>query len=92
MTSIAPIALVTGGSRGLGRSAVLKLAESGTDIVLTYKSNEAQAHAVVALVDLANGHSVAVAGESGTPWLLYSVIGVSAAVIIGAIPVSGSPC
>ena len=41
--------------------------------------------AVVALVDLANAHSIA-AGESDTPWLLYAVIGVSALVIIGAIP------
>lgn len=41
--------------------------------------------AVVALVDLANPHSVGTA-ESDTPWLLYTVIGVSALVIIGAIP------
>ena len=41
--------------------------------------------AVVALVDLASSPSVGV-GNSDTPWLLYTVIGVSAAVIIGAIP------
>ena len=41
--------------------------------------------AVVALVDLARPHSAAVGG-SPTPWLLYTVIGVSAVVIIGAIP------
>lgn len=41
--------------------------------------------AVVALVGLASSHAVA-AGGSDTPWLLYTVIGVSAAVIIGAIP------
>jgi NAD(P)-dependent dehydrogenase (short-subunit alcohol dehydrogenase family) len=46
-TTPTPIALVTGGSRGLGRSAVLKLAERGVDAILTYKSNEAEAHAVV---------------------------------------------
>jgi hypothetical protein len=40
---------------------------------------------VVALVDLGDGHTAA-AGDSATPWLLYSVIGVSAAVIVGAIP------
>lgn len=41
--------------------------------------------AVVALVGLAGGHSVT-SGGSDTPWLLYTVIGVSAAVIVGAIP------
>src|SRR5260370_42556667 len=34
------IALVTGGSRGLGRSTALKLAEQGTDVILTYKGQE----------------------------------------------------
>ncbi|TPG32585.1 DUF2561 family protein [Mycolicibacterium hodleri] len=41
--------------------------------------------AVVALVDLASADSVT-AGNPDTPWLLYTVIGVSAAVIVGAIP------
>jgi hypothetical protein len=41
--------------------------------------------AVVALVDLGTRHPSG-AASSHTPWLLYSVIGVSAAVIVGAIP------
>ena len=41
--------------------------------------------AVVALVDLASDHTAA-ASESDTPWLLYAVIAVSAAVIVGAVP------
>jgi hypothetical protein len=41
--------------------------------------------ATVALVDLGNGSAEA-SGDGGTPWLLYAVIGVSAAVIIGAVP------
>ena len=49
-TDTNPIALVTGGSRGLGRSAVLKLAERGVDAILTYKSNEAEAIAVASQV------------------------------------------
>jgi len=43
-----PIALVTGASRGLGRSSALQLAERGVDVILTYKSGEAAAVAVVA--------------------------------------------
>ncbi|MES2207391.1 MAG: SDR family oxidoreductase [Pseudomonadota bacterium] len=41
------IAIVTGGNRGLGKSTVLKLAESGTDIILTYRSHQEEANAVV---------------------------------------------
>jgi hypothetical protein len=41
--------------------------------------------AVVALVDLATEHTATSAG-SDTPWLLYTVIGVSAAVIVSAVP------
>lgn len=41
------IALVTGGSRGLGKNAALKLAAKGTDIILTYHSNQQAALEVV---------------------------------------------
>jgi len=42
------IALITGGSRGLGRSAALHLAQDGVDVVITYVGNESAAQAVVA--------------------------------------------
>lgn len=41
------IALVTGGSRGLGKDMVLKLAKRGRDIILTYHSRQEEAAAVV---------------------------------------------
>lgn len=41
------IALITGGSRGLGRSTAIHLARSGVDVVLTYHSNKAEADAAV---------------------------------------------
>jgi NAD(P)-dependent dehydrogenase (short-subunit alcohol dehydrogenase family) len=42
------IALVTGGSRGLGKDMALQLAQKGIDVVLTYRSQQAEAAAVVA--------------------------------------------
>eukprot|EP00300_Choanocystis_sp_HF-7_P033602 c45982_g1_i1.p1 GENE.c45982_g1_i1~~c45982_g1_i1.p1 ORF type:complete len:258 (+),score=50.50 c45982_g1_i1:48-821(+) len=43
----APIAIITGGSRGLGRSAALRLAARGVDVILTFKSAEAEAKSAV---------------------------------------------
>ena len=42
------IAIVTGGSRGLGRATVLALAERGVSSILTYNTNQAAADEVVA--------------------------------------------
>ncbi len=39
------IALVVGGGRGIGKAVALRLARSGCDIWLTYRSNHAQANA-----------------------------------------------
>jgi NAD(P)-dependent dehydrogenase (short-subunit alcohol dehydrogenase family) len=50
-TITVPIALVTGGSRGLGKSTALHLAKHGTDVILTYKSGRAEAEATVAEIE-----------------------------------------
>ena len=42
------IALITGGSRGLGKSAALHLAKAGIDVILTYRSQKKEADAVIA--------------------------------------------
>jgi NAD(P)-dependent dehydrogenase (short-subunit alcohol dehydrogenase family) len=48
METTSKIALVTGGSRGLGRNMALSIAKKRIDVVITYHSNEAAANQVVA--------------------------------------------
>ena len=43
-------ALVTGGSRGIGRAICLKLAEQGYNILINYKSNETEANKTAEIV------------------------------------------
>jgi NAD(P)-dependent dehydrogenase (short-subunit alcohol dehydrogenase family) len=59
MTTQHPIALVTGGSRGLGRSTVLSLAGRGVHTIFTYHSNRAEADKVVGQVTQAGGKAIA---------------------------------
>jgi len=49
MNSRVPIAIVTGGSRGLGRSTVLSLAKRGVRSIFTYHFNRAEAEKVAGL-------------------------------------------
>jgi len=48
MTGAQKIALVTGGSRGLGKDMAISLASKGIDVILTYRTNEAEASNVAA--------------------------------------------
>jgi NAD(P)-dependent dehydrogenase (short-subunit alcohol dehydrogenase family) len=43
MSAQTKIALVTGGSRGLGKDMAISIAKKGIDVILTYRSNEAEA-------------------------------------------------
>ncbi len=53
------IAIVTGGSRGLGRNTVLSLAKRGVDSIFTYNSNRAEADKVLGLVRKAGRRATA---------------------------------
>jgi NAD(P)-dependent dehydrogenase (short-subunit alcohol dehydrogenase family) len=54
------IALITGGSRGLGRSAALHLAKAGVHIILTYQSDAAAASVVVREIEQGGGRAAAI--------------------------------
>ena len=60
-----PIALITGGSRGLGRSGALHLAATGSDVILTYRSAVAEAQAAVREIEAQGRRAVALPLDVG---------------------------
>lgn len=60
------IALVTGGSRGLGRNTSVNLARKGIDVVLTYHSNKVEAEAAVAEIKALGRKAVALQLDAGS--------------------------
>jgi NAD(P)-dependent dehydrogenase (short-subunit alcohol dehydrogenase family) len=59
------IALVTGGSRGLGKDMALRLAEKGIDIILTYSSQLQAAESVVAQIQAGGRKAAALQLNTG---------------------------
>lgn len=60
------VALVTGGSRGIGRAVALKLAKAGAKVAVNYASNPAAADEVVNLIKAEGGEAVAVRAAVGS--------------------------
>jgi len=53
------VAIITGGSRGLGKAMAMKIAEKGQDVILTYNSKKEEAEEVVALLSKGGRKAVA---------------------------------
>lgn len=59
------VALVTGGSRGLGQSTALHLAKEGHDVILTFQSQQAYAASTVAQIEALGRKAVSLALDVG---------------------------
>ncbi len=59
-------ALVTGGSRGIGRAISLKLAEMGYAVLVNYNSNEIEAAKTIAAIELKGGTAQAIQFNVGS--------------------------
>lgn len=61
------VAVVTGGSRDIGRAVCVKLGSEGASVVVNYNSNESDADATVAAVEAAGGKAIKVKADVTKP-------------------------
>ncbi|MBB5918143.1 3-oxoacyl-[acyl-carrier protein] reductase [Nocardia transvalensis] len=62
-----PVAIVTGGSRGIGRAIAERLGAGGATVVVNYHSNRSAAEEVVASIEGSGGRGVAVRADVADP-------------------------
>jgi 3-oxoacyl-[acyl-carrier protein] reductase len=65
--AIRKAAIVTGGSRGIGRAISLRLAGDGFAVAVNYASNAAKARETVTAIESAGGKAIAIQGDVGNP-------------------------
>jgi NAD(P)-dependent dehydrogenase (short-subunit alcohol dehydrogenase family) len=62
-----PVALITGGSRGIGAATALALAERGYDVAITYRNKAARAEKVAEEIRQRGGRAITIASDMTRP-------------------------
>src|SRR3954465_3413410 len=68
------VALVTGGSRGIGAAVALRLAEEGADVAFTFQQNQQHADDVVDQIKAIGGRAMAVQADSADPAAVVAAV------------------
>ena len=69
------IALVTGGSRGIGRAIALKLANAGSDVAIVYHNNHEEAEAVCTAIRQVGRRALALQADVSDPEVVTEIFG-----------------
>jgi NAD(P)-dependent dehydrogenase (short-subunit alcohol dehydrogenase family) len=69
------VALVTGGSRGVGRAIALRLAADGAAVAVNYRRDDAAAREVVAAIEAAGGRAAAYQAAIGDDQAMAAMTG-----------------
>jgi len=73
------VALVFGGSRGIGAAIALRLAEDGFQVALTYVSRPDKAEELVAAIKAADGQALAIQADSADPAAITAAVAATVA-------------
>jgi 3-oxoacyl-[acyl-carrier protein] reductase len=68
------IALVTGGSRGIGAATAIQLAAEGATVALSYSSSEAAAREIIATIEASGGKAIALKADQADATAVKALI------------------